>query len=90
MNQIFSYVAGDDRHLAVIKKTNLLGGLNQLLVRNGYKEISTVAKALKFCEEKGLLSSEDLAQAHSINSDGNMGNHHWEMKKNKRKSRKKQ
>lgn len=89
MNPIFTYVAGNDRHMAVIKKTNLLGGLNQLLVMNGYKEIGTVAKALKFCEEKGLLSAEDLANAYSINNNGNMGNHHWEMKNNKQKRKKK-
>lgn len=84
MSSVFTYVAGQDRHAAVIKKTNLLGGLNQLLVKNGHKEIGTVAKAITACEKNGLLSQRDIDRAKKINSEGNDGNHEWDMKKYKR------
>jgi hypothetical protein len=89
MSSVFTYVSGDERHAAVIRKTNLLGGLNQLLVKNGHKEVSTVAKAIKICEEKGLLSASEVARAKKINSEGNDGNHEWDMTKYKRNKKNK-
>lgn len=49
-----------------MKVINLLGGINEFLQSNGYKQFTDIHKAVKFCEENKLLSDKVLTEIYHI------------------------